>query len=61
MIYAVSVIGLCLNEIIMFVTLNYVLVARTPLEKMISKIAATGIVFFWNLLIRDLVIYKDKK
>ena len=61
MIYAVSVIGLCLNEMIMFVTLNYVLVARTPLEKMVSKIVATGMVFFWNLLIRDLVIYKDKK
>jgi len=59
-IYGASVIGLLLNEIIMYVLLSFVF-PDSSFYKMAAKIIATGIVFFWNFLIRDLVIYKDKK
>lgn len=52
-IYMTSVAGLLMNLLIMFV-----LVEKFSMGEMISKMAATGIVFFWNFLIRKLVIYK---
>ena len=52
-IYAVSVIGLLMNILIMFVA-----VEKIGISEMILKILATGIVFIWNFLIRKLVIYK---
>lgn len=52
-IYLVSVIGLCMNLLIMWITVEYI-----KMHEMISKIAATGIVFIWNFIIRKCVIYK---
>ena len=60
-IYGTSVIGLLLNIIIMKIALTYVFPNQTDIEKMISKVCATGIVFFWNFAIREFVIYRDKK
>lgn len=57
LIFAVSAIGLLFNLILMygFVT---VLSLNTAILKTFSKIMATGIVFFWNFLIRKFVIYR---
>lgn len=60
MIYASSVVGLLLNEAIMFALLHLVFQNADSGQKMLTKIIATGLVFFWNFLIRDLVIYKKQ-
>ena len=52
-IYLTSIAGLLLNLLIMFI-----LIEKIQLNDMISKIIATGLVFFWNFLIRKFVIYK---
>lgn len=52
-IYLVSVIGLGLNLVIM-----YVMVERFIINAMISKIMATGLVFFYNYFVRKLLIYR---
>ena len=52
-IYLTSIVGLLLNLLIMFI-----LIEKIQLNEMISKIISTGLVFFWNFLIRKLVIYK---
>lgn len=52
-IYATSICGLLFNFLIMWVAIDGI-----GLPDMISKIIATGIVFFWNFLVRKLVIYK---
>ena len=57
-IYGASVIGLILNEIIMWIILVLVISNATSTQRMLSKIVATGIVFFWNFFIRRFVIYK---
>ncbi len=54
-IYAAAAVGLGLNLLIMFV-----LVDRFGLSKMLSKIAATALVFAYNYLIRRYVIYREK-
>ena len=54
-IYFVSVIGLLLNMVIM-----YIAVERFGIHDMISKIMATGLVFAWNFLIRRFWIYRNK-
>ena len=54
-IYIASIIGLLLNLIIMWVA-----VKTLSVNEMLSKMAATGIVFFYNFLIRKLIIYKKK-
>lgn len=53
-IYATSVAGLLMNLGIMWVA-----VERIGIPEMPAKMIATGLVFFWNFLIRKLVIYKD--
>ena len=57
LVFIVSAIGLLFNLILMYL---FVTVMRfdSSLGKTLSKIAATGIVFIWNFLIRKLVIYK---
>jgi putative flippase GtrA len=60
-IYGASVIGLLLNELIMWLLLSFVFIQKTSFQKMMAKVIATAIVFFWNFLIRKLYIYKDKK
>lgn len=52
-IYAASIIGLLLN-----LALMYVMVSKVYIPAAISKVIATGIVFFWNFLIRKLAIYR---
>lgn len=54
-IYLASVIGLILNLIIMFV-----MVDKLSCDEMLSKITATGLVFFWNYGVRRLFIYKKQ-
>lgn len=57
LVFAVSAAGLFLNMGLMYLFVS-VLGLDTALLKIIDKIVATGIVFFWNFLIRKYVIYK---
>ena len=52
-IYAVSVIGLLLNLLLM-----YLFVQKAGLAKMMGKIIATILVFAWNFIIRKFWIYR---
>lgn len=52
-IYATSVAGLLMNLLIMWIAVDLL-----AIQEMAAKIIATGIVFFWNFLVRKLVIYK---
>ena len=55
--FLVCAIGLLFNLILMYLFVT-VMGFDSSLGKTLSKIAATGIVFIWNFLIRKLVIYK---
>lgn len=57
LVFIVSAIGLLFNFILMYLFVT-VMGFDSSLGKTLSKIAATGIVFIWNFLIRKLVIYK---
>ena len=57
LVFSVSAIGLLFNLILMYLFVT-VMGFDSSLGKTLSKIAATGIVFIWNFLIRKLVIYK---
>lgn len=57
LVFIVSAIGLLFNLILMYLFVT-VMGFDSSLGKILSKIAATGIVFIWNFLIRKLVIYK---
>ena len=57
LVFVVSAIGLLCNLIVMYLFVT-VMGFDSSLGKTLSKIAATGIVFIWNFLIRKLVIYK---
>ena len=59
LIFGVSAIGLFLNMILMYVWVS-LLGMNTDFRKMIGKVAATGIVFFWNFFIRKYVVYKKE-
>lgn len=54
-VYLASIVGLILNLLIMWVAVDLINV-----NEMLSKIAATGIVFVYNFLVRKLLIYKNK-
>ena len=54
-IYLASLVGLGLNLLIM-----WILVDKLCVAEMVSKMAATALVFLWNYLIRRLVIYKSE-
>ncbi len=54
-IYIASIVGLLLNLAIM-----WLMVDICSVNEMVSKIAATAIVFFYNFLVRKLLIYKKK-
>ncbi len=56
-IFFVSAIGLLFNMALMYLFVR-ILGLDTDFLMTLSKICATGIVFFWNFLIRKLVIYK---
>ncbi len=55
-IYLVSIVGLLLNILIMWVAVDLL-----SFGEGISKIGATGIVFFFNFFVRKLVIYRKEK
>lgn len=57
LVFVVSAIGLLFNLILMYLFVT-VMGFDSSLGKTLSKIAATGIVFIWNFLIRKHVIYK---
>jgi putative flippase GtrA len=58
-IYATSVIGLLLNWLIMWFFVDcFQMLGLPSVSEMLAKIIATGVVFFWNFIIRKLVIYK---
>lgn len=57
LVFVVSAIGLLFNLILMYLFVT-VMGFDSSLGKTLSKIAATGIVFIWNFLIRKLVIYR---
>ena len=57
LVFIVSAMGLLFNLILMYLFVT-VMGFDSSLGKTLSKIAATGIVFIWNFLIRKLVIYK---
>lgn len=54
LVFIVSAIGLLFNLILMYLFVT-VMGFDSSLGKTLSKIAATGIVFIWNFLIRKLV------
>lgn len=54
-IYAVSIVGLAMNLILMYLMVDAIL-----MDAMLSKVVATALVFMWNFLIRRFVIYKNK-
>ena len=58
LVFIVSAIGLLFNLILMYLFVT-VMGFDSSLGKTLSKIAATGIVFIWNFLIRKLVIYRS--
>lgn len=53
-IYLTSIAGFIMNMAIMYLAVDVL-----SQNEMLSKIAATGIVFIWNFLIRKLLIYRD--
>lgn len=52
-VYLVSAVGLLLNIVLMFL-----FVQAIGLPGLLSKIIATGLVFFWNFLARKFWIYR---
>lgn len=57
LVFTVSAIGLLFNMGLMYLFVT-VIGLDTAILKTISKIIATGIVFFWNFYVRKFVIYK---
>ena len=58
LVFIVSAIGLLFNLILMYLFVT-VMGFDSSLGKTLSKIAATGIVFIWNFLIRKVSIYRS--
>ena len=56
LIFFVSFIGLIVNQFILWQCIEFL-----SLDPLISKIIATGIVFFWNYSARNHIIFKDHK
>lgn len=59
LVYSVSALGLVFNMLLMYLFVT-VIGLNTPFLKIVSKVIATGIVFFWNFLARKFVIYRKK-
>lgn len=58
-VFLVSAIGLLFNMFLMYIFVT-VMGFESVIGKTASKIAATGIVFVWNFLIRKLVVYREE-
>ena len=54
LVFAVSAVGLGLNQLILALC-----VEQLGLELVLSKIAATGCVFFWNYFARRVLVFGD--
>ncbi len=54
-IYITSFAGIGLNVLLM-----WIMVDKCTMNEMLSKVIATGFVFFYNYFIRTLYIYKNK-
>ncbi len=54
-IYCTSLLGLTFNLVIM-----RIMVGTLGIDKMLSKITATGIVFFYNYFVRKKIIYRER-
>ena len=52
-VYLVSAIGLTINQVVLYVCVDLIYV-----EKMLSKLIATGSVFFWNYNARKHFVFK---
>lgn len=52
-IYLTAIAGFLMNLLIMWIAIQ-----KLDSDEMIAKMIATGIVFFWNFIIRKLMIYK---
>lgn len=57
LVFFVSTLGLLFNLLLMYLFVNIMHFSSKKL-RLISKIAATGIVFIWNFLSRKFLIYK---
>ena len=57
LVFTVSGIGLLFNLGLMYLFVT-ILKMNTPFRKVLCKITSTGIVFFWNYLIRKIAIYR---
>ena len=55
LVFAVSAIGLAINQGVLFVA-----VERLGLDLVLSKILATGVVFFWNYQLRANFVFKGQ-
>lgn len=58
-VFLVSAIGLLFNMFLMYIFVT-VMGFDSVIGKTASKVAATGIVFVWNFLIRKLVVYREE-
>ncbi len=54
-IYVAGIVGLLLNLVIMWLAVDI-----ANVNEMISKVLATAIVFFYNFLVRKLIIYNRR-
>lgn len=55
LVFLVSGIGLAINQAIL-----YLLIQRVGIDALLSKIAATGVVFFWNFAARSRFIFSTR-
>jgi putative flippase GtrA len=55
-IFVVSTIALIINQICLYISIDML-----HMHKMLAKIGATGIVFFWNYFLRNNYVFKTAK
>lgn len=55
-IFVVSTIALAINQLCLYFAIDVLLI-----NKMIAKIGATGVVFFWNYFLRNNFVFKISK
>jgi putative flippase GtrA len=53
LVFIVSALGLAVNQLILWLAVEYV-----GIELVLSKVCATGVVFFWNYGIRHFFIFR---
>ena len=53
LVYLVSMVGLAINQLVL-----YVLIDHMHSELMLAKLAATGVVFFWNFSARHFIVFR---